>query len=825
MISLEKMWYNGKNGMPQRKHGKVEPQKMIEVSATDIFVARNRSAEPYIKSFIAAPENLAQESLGTIVGVFSVSDRSESSAYVVNALASVAKKEYFANPRRGSLESFEATLHKMNVTLAELVKNGQTDWIGNLHGAIAVFERHTLHFSVTGEGAILLFRGGALSDIGEGLASEEAKSHPIKTFVEISSGRLAAGDYILLSSPELFALFEPGELERSARRIGMGKKFSQFLETAMVNELKTGAVVMLDVFEKLVESVPEQKSAARRHTEKPRVINAWSAQAFEERKNENSSYFREEIPGETIPVETTTPTDDARFGEIYVRGEASGKHDEHPTITRCRWILEDILSRYEAAKVRAKERVRQRSESMTASVSDAVASSLGKMRRPTPPRADTPVTRPETEPERTVAVQKPQEGRHLPPRLSETRNVTQPEHEEVGADMPTRNRIRLPELPKFRMPKVSVSPLPNIDVSRYAEISKRHVGHLGGSVVRSVKIAYFDFLLPALRGVGSSIRYSTARLRRRFFALPPKRQLLVASGMTFVLTIGIILVWNMNAEEKTESVPIIVTELPSPAFPPDGEKNAVLASPETIPGTPEGTTVAPVFLNGRLFLVAERTLVDTQDGTSYPSPSESPIRHAAGMDDLNLIFLSLENGELYSFAPANRSFVKNMVPLPAGFRTAGIGSFLTYLYFLEERTGNVYRYPRAEGGFGEGLLWTRETMPAGTAAIAVSETIYASAGSSVSAFLQGRPSAGFSLEMPSTPFSVTALCANPDTPGIVAVVDAPANRIIIFSDSGAIVRQFFSESFTDAIACSLRDDGSAVAISAGRGTWLLSLDE
>lgn len=796
------MWYNGKNGMPQRKNGKVEPQKMIEVRAADIFVARNRSAEPYIKSFIAAPENLAQEGLGTIVGVFSVSDRSESSAYVVNALASVAKKEYFANPRRGSLESFEATLHKMNVTLAELVKNGQTEWIGNLHGAIAVVEKHTLHFSVTGEGAILLFRGGTLSDIGEGLASEEAKLHPLKTFVEISSGRLAAEDYILLSSPELFALFEPGELERSARRIGIGRKFSQFLETAMVNELKTGAVVILDVFEKLVESVPERKSA-RRHQAKPRVVNAWSAQAFEEKRNENSSYFREEIPEEAMSVEPPAPTEDTRFGEIYVRGEASGKHDEHPTITKCRWILEDLLSRYEAAKVRAKERLRRQAESISASVSENVSSSLSKMKAAAP------------------SLRKPADSAPAQEAERETPPEEEPSPERAA---PAASRLRLPELPRITLPKISVPALPKVDTSRYAEISRRHAGRIGGNIARFARIASADFILPGLRGLGSSIRAAAAFLKRRFLALSPKRQLLVASGATFALTIGIIVIWNSGAEENAEPVPVVVTEAPAPTFPPENEKSAVLASPEAITGAPENM-ITPVFLNGRLFLVAPRTLVDTQDGTSYPSPSESLIRYAAGMDDLNLIFLSLENGELYSFAPANRSFVKNAIPLPAGFRTAGIGSFLTYLYFLEDETGNVYRYPRAEGGFGEGLLWTREAMPGDTTAIAVSEAIYGTTGSSVSAFLRGRPSAGFSPEAPSTPLSVTALCANPNVPGIVAVVDAPAKRIIVFSDSGSIVRQFFSESFTDAAACSLRDDGSAVAVSTGRGAWILPLAE
>lgn len=801
MIYPKKMWYNGKNGMPQRKQGKVGPQNMIRVNATDIFVARNRSVEPYIKSFIAAAENLAQEDLGTIAGVFSVSDRSESSAYVVNALASVAKKEYFANPRRGSLESFEATLHKMNVTLAEIVKNGQTDWIGNLHGALAVFEKHTLHFSVTGEGAVLLFRGGTLSDIGEGLASEEAKVHPLKTFVEISSGRLADRDYILLSSPELFALFGLGELERSARRIGMGKKFSQFLETAMVNELKTGAVVILDVFEESIEPVPERKPA-RRHPAKPRAINAWSARTFEEKRNEHSSYFNEDVPGNAVPSETSVSADEDRFGEIYVRGEASGKHDEHPALTRCRWILEDFLSRYEAAKIRTKERLRRQGESIAASVSESVSSSVSKMKAAAPSlrKPENPAPAPEAE-------------RGAPPENKPSPKATDPKE----------SRLRLPDLSRISLPKISVPAVPPVNPARYAELLRKHFFLLRENVAWSINILWSDLALPLFRRTHASIRIAVAFLKRRFLALSPKRQLLVASGATFALTMGIIM-WNSGDEQTVESVPVVITEAPSQIFPPENEKNAVLASPETLAEISE-TTVAPVFLNSRLFLVAERMLVDVQDGTSYPSPSESRVRYAVGMDDLNLIFLSLENGELYSFAPANRSFVKNAVPLPAGFKAAGIGAFLTYLYFLEEGTGNVYRYPRAEGGFGEGVLWTREPMPARTTAIAVSEAIYGTTGSSVSAFLRGRPAEGFSPEAPSAALSVTALCANPDAPGIIAVVDAPAKRVIVFSNSGSIVRQFFNESFADAGACSLRDDGSTVAVSTGRKAFLLHLEE
>lgn len=793
--------------MPQRKQGKVEPQKSIEVHAADIFVARSKSAEPYIKSFIAAPENVTQESLGTIVGVFSVSDRSESSAYVVNTLASVAKKEYFANPRRGALESFESTLHRMNVALAELVKHGQTAWIGNLHGAVAVVEKYTLHFSVTGEGAIFLFRGGILSDIGDGLASEEARSHPIKTFVEISSGRLAALDYVLLASPELFTLFDRSELERSARRIGTGRKFSQFLETAMVNELRSGAAVALDVSEKIVEAVPETEPQ-RRPSRKPPVINAWSARTFQEKQVEKTTYFDDvPEPGPVRPADMrTTGNDDARHGEIYVRGESSGDHDEHPTVTRCRWILEDTLSRYEAAKVRAKERLRQRSESIAVSVSGAIASSLGKIRRPKLPRPDiSSVVQTATEPERDAAPTPTDAGR-------------------AGAAVPEQSRHRLPVFPKFGLPKVSVPPLPNIDVKRRIARLKRWAGRLGGYVVRTAGSLYAGIIVPGSRSVGSATLRAGSFLKRRLLALSPKHRLIVASGATFALTLGAVLVWNVLTGKTPEPVPVVITEAPAPAFPPSGEKNAVLASPETVPGTPDDM-IAPVFMNDRLYLVGERTVVDAESGAAYPSPAESPVRYAAGMDDLNLIFLSMENGDLYSFAPANRSFTRNLIPLPSGFRTAGIGSFLTYLYFLEEGTGNVHRYPRAEGGFGEGLRWTKDPFPDGTRTMAVSEAIYGAADTSLSAFLRGRPSEGFSPEYPATALSVTALCANPDAPGILAVVDAPAKRVVAFADSGAIVRQYFSESFSDATACSLKGDGSSVAVSAGQETLLLPLTD
>jgi hypothetical protein len=192
------------------------------------------------------------------------------------------------------------------------------------------------------------------------------------------------------------------------------------------------------------------------------------------------------------------------------------------------------------------------------------------------------------------------------------------------------------------------------------------------------------------------------------------------------------------------------------------------------------------------------------------------------MEDLGLIFLLTEGGDLYSFAPSNRSFVKNSIPFPAGFRAASMGDFLTYLYFLEEGTGRTYRFPRADGGFGDGIVWSKTTMPTDTNHIAVSENIYGT-GSVVTAFSRGNVMSDFSFQQPVTPLSITSSCANSDVPGQIVLLDAPAKRVIVMDGKGTIISQLFNESFASATACALSGDGNLVAVSGGTASSTISI--
>ena len=323
------------------------------------------------------------------------------------------------------------------------------------------------------------------------------------------------------------------------------------------------------------------------------------------------------------------------------------------------------------------------------------------------------------------------------------------------------------------------------------------------------------------------IRRTTAAVTwiwQRFLGLSKKRQLIVACAVAFCLTLSGIGLWKgMGGGQEPEPSPVIVAEIPAPAFPPVEERDAVLVDVRTISEVPTGI-VTPVFLNDSRYLATGTGIFDLSTQKSFTLPSDSPVILASGMNDLGLVFLVTRSGDVFSFSPPNGSFTKNAITLPPGSHPAGIGTFLTYLYLLESGSGKIYRFPRADGGFGENVLWTKSTPDPSIDAIAVSENIYGRNSTGVVSYFRGKPTEGFSFEKPGTSeLTVTSICANQDAPDSFAVLDAPAKRIILYDRNGLLIKQFFNESFVDMTACALGADGIQAIVSSPSNAVTLSL--
>ncbi|MFZ2300158.1 MAG: hypothetical protein WAW00_03425, partial [Candidatus Moraniibacteriota bacterium] len=321
--------------LEKKRPEKIRPVPELEKAVTEILVANGRSLEPFVKVFSYSDENVTKSSLGTLVGVFEIAEQSEESAYIVNFLASVARKEYFGNPRRGAVESFEAALHKINLALAELVKHGNIAWLGKFHGALGVLEKSNLHFSVTGEAEILLLRNDAFSDISAGLASAESSVHPIKTFVEVSSGRMLAQDKVIFTSPELFGLLSLPDLAKNALRMD-AERFAQFLRTALINELDMAGTLIIDFQEGSAAPSPEKQEAKAAETTR----NVFSQKAFVPsiKARDIDSSQAESGKREPAPLEYV----DAKTGHIYVQGDTPGKPSAHQGFERVKLSIQNM---------------------------------------------------------------------------------------------------------------------------------------------------------------------------------------------------------------------------------------------------------------------------------------------------------------------------------------------------------------------------------------------------------------------------------------------------------------------------------------------------
>jgi hypothetical protein len=113
--------------MSRNRSNKKIPE--FEFSFNDISFCNDKKIKPFIEAFIQEPENINQQNLGTIFGIFEITDTSEDSSYITNYLISVIKKEYFSKPKRGAIESFEAALHRANLALSKLAEHGNVAWI------------------------------------------------------------------------------------------------------------------------------------------------------------------------------------------------------------------------------------------------------------------------------------------------------------------------------------------------------------------------------------------------------------------------------------------------------------------------------------------------------------------------------------------------------------------------------------------------------------------------------------------------------------------------------------------------------------------------
>ncbi|MDD5083767.1 MAG: hypothetical protein PHT88_02400 [Candidatus Moranbacteria bacterium] len=750
--------------MTRTKNDLIKPLQKIEISVTEILIAGDGSLKPYIQTFHHEPENIALQPLGSVFGIFEIEDHSEDSAYIVNFLASVVKKEYFSHPKRAAIESLEATLHKINLALSELIKQDNTAWLGKLNATLCVFEKNNVHFSVSGKAKTLLVRGGVLSDISDGLA-EESNTHPLKTFTEVSSGRLKSDDKVILTTPGLFELFSPQELQKNAKRFS-NEKFSQFLKTALVNQLLFGGTLIIDIAEADCKE-PILKKSTSSSVNVQDIPNAFSQSAFSAKKSPAAARDialqtpLSELINETLPENDYT---DSKTGHIYVQGDVP-EVASNETWIHIQWVTEELfetfISETKKLSTRCFKNVRTFFE-----------------KRPLPAH-----TKPKSEAD--AYAQEPLENKSL---------------RYASSDQESSLAVRSSFKDSFSL------------------LWQRIRSFLQGTVaLKNIPRT----IAPILRKIP---RWGA--IRQEFSRLSPTQKKYAIAALVSIFIIPFLII-KLQGPSKAVSIPVEEKAPIATPGPLSSDKNThFIASTQSV--LTNNAVITTLLLKDTLFAVTKNTVVNLEDPKktqAYPLPEAygASIIRATAMNDLNVIFLLTDTGKIISFTPSNHAFTENHITLPDASHITDMATYLTYLYILDSKSDTIHRYPRSDGGFGEDSLWLKETVAINdTDTMAINEDLYLTQNDHLIAFNKGRRDP-ISIEDSATPIIFSEVFTQTDTQ-FLYVLDAVNGRLIQFERSGAIVNQYAQDKIKESSSITVDEQNRKAYFTTSSEVFLIALD-
>jgi hypothetical protein len=127
-------------------------------------------------------------------------------------------------------------------------------------------------------------------------------------------------------------------------------------------------------------------------------------------------------------------------------------------------------------------------------------------------------------------------------------------------------------------------------------------------------------------------------------------------------------------------------------------------------------------------------------------------------------------------------------------------------------TNQIYRFPRAESGFGQPSAWLKDTLIfEKNTQMAVNENIFlAINNNTVQIFFRGHFVKN--MESPNTELSITHLFTHPGLANVYAL-DAEHKRILVWDQNGTLIGQYFSEKLASALTITVNEKTSEAIVT------------
>lgn len=228
----------------------------------------------------------------------------------------------------------------------------------------------------------------------------------------------------------------------------------------------------------------------------------------------------------------------------------------------------------------------------------------------------------------------------------------------------------------------------------------------------------------------------------------------------------------------------------------------------------QNTLVVLPTENGIVFVAKNNLVINGEQQTQLSIPTSTEITHAAYMKDLSLVFLLTSDNKILSFSPITKQFKENNIEFPSGFKSKGIATYLTYLYAADANSNQIYRYPRAEGGFGAKIDWLKDSTDLNSVtSMTLDDSVFLAFSDKLLKFFKGKKDS-LSLEQSSTPIVFSTIYTDTKQSGIY-VLDKQNSRVIVFDKtSGQIRKQYYDENFASATSLAASEQNKQIYIAS-----------
>lgn len=205
-------------------------------------------ADRYLTVQVKQPNDPEKRDNERFFAIIEIENPLYPTAQISQTIINTTSREYYRGEERDPIINFERALRKANETLAYFSRTGEVEWVGKLHGILALVVGTDVHIAPTGAVHAWLIRDGKAT---RAIEQAPAETLPEKTFGAVISGTLEPGDELLLASsglinvmpePELATLFDSPDFPTTALRLAtqLRSKRAQWVNAVLIEATRKG---------------------------------------------------------------------------------------------------------------------------------------------------------------------------------------------------------------------------------------------------------------------------------------------------------------------------------------------------------------------------------------------------------------------------------------------------------------------------------------------------------------------------------------------------------------------------------------------------------